>query len=93
MQTKEQLQKLRGLSFSSITLGVVGGLCYWWVPFGMVLSTAGLVLGFIDWVSTRRRSLDHRLSVFGVVISAATLILDIVIALLGLQLVTFGGRP
>jgi len=57
----------------------------------MVLSIAGLVFGFADWVGTRRHSLDHRLSIAGLLLSAATLVLDSVIAVLGLQTVTFGG--
>jgi hypothetical protein len=84
---------LRSLSIGSIILGLAGGLFYWWVPFGMVLSIAGLVYAFIDWVSARRRSVDFRLAIAGLVISAATLIFDIIIAGLGLQLLTFGGQP
>jgi hypothetical protein len=57
----------------------------------MVLSLSGMMLGLIDWVRASRRSLDYRLAIVGVVLSIATLALDITIALLGLQLVTFGG--
>ncbi|HMF17963.1 MAG TPA: hypothetical protein VKE98_12190 [Gemmataceae bacterium] len=91
MDTKIQPVKLRRLSISSIVLGIVGGLFFWWVPFGMVVSMAGLTVGFVDWVSARRRSLDFRLSIAGMLISAATLALDIIIALNGWQLLTLRG--
>jgi hypothetical protein len=56
----------------------------------MVLSLTGLVFGFIDCTTARRRSLDYRLSIAAILLSAATLILNAVIAYLGLQLLTFG---
>jgi hypothetical protein len=39
----------------------------------------------------RRQSLDNRLALIGIVLSIAALALDITIAALGLQIVTFGG--
>ncbi len=92
MGNGKPLGSLRGLSVSSLAFGLIGGILYWWVPFGMVLSLAGLLLGFIDWTLARRRSLDFRLSIVAIVLSLATLSLDIVIAVLGLQTVTFGGQ-
>ena len=81
---------LRTLSVSAIIFGVLGGAFYWWVPLGMVLGLAGVLFGFVDWTMAHRRSLDYRLSIVAVFLSIATLSLDIVIALLGLQTVTFG---
>src|SRR5947207_3786860 len=88
METEKQIQGLRHLSIASIVLGLFGGVLYWWA-FGMILSLAGLIVGLVDWVSARRRSLDHRLALAGIYVSAATLILDIVLGLLGLQIVPF----
>ena len=48
------------------------------------------MLGIADGAIARRRSLNFRLSIVAIVIAAATLCLDIVIALKGLQTVTFG---
>ena len=90
METDRQIQGLRRLSIASIVLGLVGGVLYWWA-FGMVVSLAGLIVGLVDWVNARRRSLDYRLALVGVVISAVTLLLDIVIGLLGLQIVPYAG--
>ena len=87
--TNLQPLRLRILSIGSIILGVLGGLLYWWVPLGMVVSISGLTYAFVDWVLARRRSLDYRLSIFGMLVSGATLALGLVIALLGLQSVTF----
>ena len=52
----------------------------------------GMILGFADWGNARRRSLSYRLSIIGLVLSAATLVLAIVIGFLGLQTITFGSR-
>ncbi len=83
---------LRGLSVTALVFGVLGGAFYWWVPMGIVLSLAGLMFGFVDWTAARRRSLDNRLSIVALLLSLATLALDIVIAYRGLQTWTFGGQ-
>ena len=83
---------LRSLSIVSLLCGLLGGAFYWWVPLGMVVSITGLMFGFVDWTLARRRSLDYRLSVLAMLLAVATLALDIVIAQLGLQTLTFGGR-
>jgi hypothetical protein len=82
---------LRGLSVGSLLFGALGAVFFWWLPLGMVMSLTGLVFGFIDWTMARRRSLDYRLSIVAILLAAAALALNIVIALLGLQTVTFGG--
>jgi len=91
MNTSKTPTSLRGLSVTSLIFGVLGGVFFWWLPLGMVLSLTGLVLGFIDGTMARRRSLDFRLSILAIVLAGAALSLNIVIALLGLQSVTFGG--
>jgi hypothetical protein len=91
MDTSKTPESLRILSISSLIFGILGGVFYWWVPLGMVLSLTGLVFSFVDWTMARRRSLDFRLSIIALLVSVASLTLDIVIALLGLQTVTFGG--
>jgi hypothetical protein len=70
----------------------LGGVFYWWVPLGIVLSMTGFMFGVADWGFARRRSLDRRLSLIGILLGLAALTLDLVIAFLGLQTVTFGGR-
>lgn len=89
MATDSTPKTLRGLSVSSLIFGVLGGGFYWWVPLGMVFGLTGLMFGFVDWTMARRRSLDYRLSIVGVLLSVAALTLDIVIAVLGLQTWTF----
>jgi hypothetical protein len=90
MATERIAGTLRSLSICAIVFGMLGGVFYWWVPLGMVLGLTGLLFGFIDWTIARRRSLDFRLSIVAMLLSAATLGLDIVIAILGIQTVTFG---
>lgn len=83
---------LRRLAVASIVFSFLGGVFFWWVPLGIVLSMTGLMLGFADWGFARRRSLDRRLSLIGMLLGLAGLALDLVIAFLGLQTVTLGGR-
>jgi hypothetical protein len=54
---------------------------------GMVLSLAGLVLGFIGWTFARRKTAGFSLTVAGMLVSLATLVLGTVIAELGLELI------
>jgi hypothetical protein len=91
MDASNATRSLRGISVSSLIFGVLGGVFYWWLPLGMVLSLTGLLLGFADWTMARRRSLDGRLSIVAMVLAAAALALDCAIAYQGLQTVTFGG--
>jgi hypothetical protein len=91
MQDNMAPRWLRAFGIGSVIFGLLGAAFSWWVPLGMVLSITGLVFGFADFLETRRRSLDHRLSALGLLVSAAALTLCIVIAYLGLQTVTFGG--
>jgi hypothetical protein len=81
---------LRGVGIASIVFAILGAAFFWWLPMGIMLSMTGLTLAFVDWVSARRRSADHRVSIVGVLLSVAALTLCIVIAALGLQTVTFG---
>lgn len=81
--------KMRWLSYGSVLCAVLGAGTSWWVPMGIVLSMAGFMLGFVDWTMARRRSLDYRLAIFGMILCALAFGLDCAIAFLGLQLVTF----
>ena len=83
--------RLRAVSVGSLAFGALGGALCWWLPFGIVFSMAGLLLGFIDYVSARRRSLEHRLAVVGIAISLVSLAAGFIVLALGMQLVTFGG--
>jgi hypothetical protein len=54
----------------------------------MVLSLAGVVVGVIGWMGTIRHTRAERLVIAGVALSVATLLLNLVIAELGLESVT-----
>lgn len=92
MELREPQGTIRRLSVTSLIFGALGGAFYWWVPMGIVFSLIGLVFGFIDATIARRRSLDFRLSIVAIFLAAATLTLDVVIAVLNLQTWTFGGQ-
>jgi hypothetical protein len=77
----------RGIGITSLIFGFVGGAFCWWTPLGMVLSLTGLLMGFVGWTMARRMSAGFRLSVAGMLLSLATLILDGVIAGLGVELI------
>jgi hypothetical protein len=92
-QTSNQAPvSLRGLSIGALVFATLGGVYYWWLPLGIVMSLTGLVLGLVDWMMARRRSLDFRLSIVAVLVALAALALGIFIGLAGLQTVTFGGQ-
>jgi len=78
----------RSLGIISIVLAILGAAFYWYVPVGMILSLAGLLLGIIGWLwATGRISLGF--VVGGVILSLAALILDFAVAEMGWQIVTF----
>jgi len=91
MATAKASPALRGLGLVTIFLAILGGGFFWWVPLGIVISLFGLILGLVKWTMVRRHSLDTRLAIAGIFLNLAALCLDIVIALLGLQTITFGG--
>jgi hypothetical protein len=89
MESYKMPISIRGLGITSLVFGFLGGAFYWWTPLGMVLSLCGLLMGFVGWTLARRKTVGFGLSVGGVLLSLATLILDSVIAGLGLELVRF----
>jgi Na+/H+ antiporter NhaD/arsenite permease-like protein len=76
---------LRGLGMASLALGFLGLAFVWLVPFGGVLSLAGLLLGLIGWVLSRAGSDSRRWSIAGAALSVVALILDIVVGTGGLE--------
>jgi hypothetical protein len=82
-------RSLRLLSIGSILFALAGGAFSWWLPMGTIFSLTGLVLGFVDWVSSRRRSRDFRLALVGMALAVLTLALTLAIAAMGWQTVTF----
>jgi hypothetical protein len=87
METSRDRLSLRSLGFFSLMLGILGGAFYWWTPLGIVLSLAGLVIGFVGWTFARRRTAGFGLLVSGMLFSLAALILDFVIAGLNLEII------
>jgi hypothetical protein len=82
---------LRALTMGTLFFGMMGWAFYWVLPLGMVFSLTGLVLGLVDLLNARRRSVEFSLSMLGLVISAAALAFCIYIAAEGLQTVTVAG--
>jgi hypothetical protein len=80
---------MRDVGIASLVFGFLGGAFYWWTPLGMVLSLCGLVMGFVGWTLAGRRAAGFGLLIVGILLSVVTLILDSVIAGLGLELVKF----
>jgi len=77
--------RTRGVGIASLLFGLLGGAFYWWTPLGMVFSLTGLLMGFVGLEMARRKSTNFGLSVAGLLLSLAALILDSVIAELGLE--------
>lgn len=74
----------RALGLWSLALGILGLVFWWWVPFGGVLSIAGLLVGFIGWVLKPRHVGLPGAVAAGIVVSAVALALDLVLAANGL---------
>jgi hypothetical protein len=74
----------RTLGFWSLALGILGIVFWWWVPFGAVLSLAGLLTGFIGWVVRGIGTRVPGVVAAGIVVSVVALALDIVLAANGL---------
>jgi hypothetical protein len=89
METYNTPIRTRGFGIGSLVFGLLGGAFYWWTPLGMVLSLTGLMLGLVGWLLARKLSTGFRLSVAGMLLSLATLILNWVIAGLGLEIIKF----
>jgi hypothetical protein len=87
MEREKVAVSARTLGIISLIVGFLGGAFCWWTPLGMVLSISGLAAGFIGWTFARRTSTGLALSIAGIVVSVATLILNLVIADLGLELI------
>jgi hypothetical protein len=75
---------------ASVLFGILGFVFYWWTPMGMVFSLTGMIMGFAGWLNTRMRVKGFSLPVAGMLISVAALVLDGVIAGLGMEVVKFG---
>jgi hypothetical protein len=90
METTNAPVSMRRLGFASVILGLLGAAFFWWTPLGMVLSLSGLAAGFIGWISGRRRPGGVGLAVGGMVLCVLALILDGVVAGLGLEILKFG---
>lgn len=72
------------LGFWSLALGILGIVFCWWIPFGAVLSLAGLLTGFIGWVLKGRATGLPGVVAAGILVSAVALALDLFLAANGL---------
>ena len=89
MTTYPVPMRLRTLGVVSILLGLLGAIFYWWTPLGMVVSLAGLILGISGAIMARGGQARMELLLCGIVVSLLALALNLVIACLGLEVITF----
>jgi hypothetical protein len=86
--------RLLGLGAASLALGFLGLFFFWWVPFGVILSGAGLLLGLFGWwLSVARRGPGPSLAVAGTLLSAVALVIGLVLASGGLVRGLGSGGP
>ena len=83
MQTYYTPVRLQGLALASWVFGVLGGVFYWLVPYGMALSLAGLILGLFGWLIAPRGARGVGWVVSGMLVSIAALVLDLATAGMG----------
>jgi hypothetical protein len=90
MAVYRALALYRVLGLVSVALGILGLVFYWWVPFGIMLALAGIMLGFSSWVLRPHQPRLIGLTLGGLLLSAVALGADLFIAMGGLELVKFG---
>jgi hypothetical protein len=81
MATSTTSSRYRGLGAASLSLGLLGLALFWWVPFGLILSAAGLGLGLLGWgLAAWNGASGSPLSVGGAALSAAAFGLNLVVS-------------
>jgi hypothetical protein len=90
MAMRNLTARTRDLGIFSLILGCLGLAFFWWTPFGMILSLAGLTLGVVAWDAAPVRSGSLGWLIGGTLLSAAALALNLIIAVRGLELIQFG---
>ncbi len=85
MLTQPISERARGLGAVALAFGILGIVFYWWTPLGLVLSLTGLVTGWIGWLNATRPSRNRGLAIAGTLISIVAFVLDLVIAIMGLE--------
>jgi hypothetical protein len=73
----------QNLGLLTTILGGLGLVFCWWVPAGMILAMAGLVLGAISLLRIRREASGSAWVYAGLSLSIAALVLDLVVAMNG----------
>jgi uncharacterized membrane protein len=77
------------LVLTSLAFGLLGGVFAWWLPVGMILSLAGLVLALIGATFVRQEPDELRPILGAVLVNLAMFVLNCVLAAGGLELVRF----
>jgi hypothetical protein len=83
------LAQPNNLGIVSLFFGLLGLAFCWWVPLGIVLSLAGLIIGIVSWVMASTRMVRSGLIVGGTILSLAVLVLDLVLAFEGIGVIWF----
>ncbi len=80
---------MQNLGVIALLCAILGFAFYWWTPFGMVLSLAGLTLGVVGCILVTPQVSNSRLAwlVAGTLLSACALALNLFIATRGLETV------
>jgi hypothetical protein len=87
MRTYNVTARTRGLGILTLILAFLGFVFYWWTPFGMIVSLAGLTLGVVGLVAASGRARNLGWLIAGTVLSAAAVALNLFIAISGLELI------
>ncbi len=79
----------RALAFTSIVLGLIGLALCWWLPLGLVVSFAGLIIGIIGLIRSSVHTTYRRIAVVAALFCLAVVVFDLVLGANGLDLITF----
>lgn len=80
MATSLVWNRSRGLGMASLALAFLGLVFFWWVPFGMVLSLAGLILGVVGWFLAAGPARSLSLVIAGMLLSLVAVGINLVVA-------------
>jgi hypothetical protein len=84
-----QSASLANLGIFALVFGILGVTFWWWVPTGMILSLAGMILGLVAWTVRDRTAGGLGVLISGLVVSLAALLFNLLVAAFHWEIIRF----